>query len=99
MKGERGCDPSWQTISRKLMEIYFVIIKPILRPRLSRNYPLLLDDKMPDEEVPVFVVEQKPAFHLSLYCKCFKRENLFKTFTTNSVKKANKIYKYKVFYN
>ena len=36
---------------------------------------------------------QKPAFHLSLYCKCFKRENLFKTFWTNSVKKANTIYK------
>ena len=33
---------------------------------------------------------QKPAFHLSLYCKCFKRENLFKTFTTNSVKKQTK---------
>ena len=33
---------------------------------------------------------QKPAFHLSFYCKCFKRENLFKTFTTNSVKKQTK---------
>ena len=94
MKGERGCDPSWQTISRKLMEtfclhqtnseasVWIILLFPTTRC-LMRKWRFL----------------SKPAFHLSLYCKCFKRENLFKTFTTNSVKKVNKIFKYKVFYN
>ena len=69
---------------------YFVIIKPILRPQSE----LPSCSQRQDAWWGSTGFCQKPAFHLSLYCKCFKRENLFKTFTTNSVKKANKIYKY-----
>ena len=75
MKGER----MWSILANNIKEIDGNILSSSNQFwGLSLNYPLVCNDKMPDEEVPVFVVEGNKSPHsICLYTVNVSKEKIY----------------------